>query len=327
MPTAAKALVMHQTGDPDVLQWQEVQVPDPGPGEVLLRHTAVGLNFIDISHRRGSYPTTFPLPAILGMEGAGVIEAVGDGVTGFAPGDRVSYCMTMGSFAELRTIPADRLIRLPGHTSEETAAASTLQGLTAHYLLHESYAVQPGDKVLVHAAAGGMGLLLCQWAKAKGAEVFGTVSTEAKAETARAHGCDHPILYTQVDFVDAVMGLTGGQGVRVVYDAIGKDTFLKGFDALASRGHLVSYGQSSGAPDPLNVGPLAAKSLTLTRGGLNTFIRDPAERQRNAETLWNLVADGTLKVQINQRYPLSEGAKAHEAMENRRTTGSTVLEV
>lgn len=323
----AKALVMHETGEPDVLKWEDVEVPDPTRGEILLRHTAVGLNFIDISQRRGSYPTTFALPAILGMEGAGVVEALGEEVSGFAVGDRVSYCMTMGSFAEARTIPADRLIKLPDHTSEETAAASTLQGLTAHYLLHESYAVQPGEKVLVHAAAGGMGLLLCQWAKAKGADVFGTVSSEAKAEVARAHGCDHPILYTEVDFVDAVMNQTGGEGVRVVYDAIGKDTFLKGFDALAPRGHLVSYGQASGKPDPLDVGPLAAKSLTLTRGGLWTFIKDPAERQRNAETFWDLVADGTLKVEINQRYPLREGAKAHADMENRRTTGSIVLEV
>lgn len=327
MPIPAKALRIHETGDPDVLKWEDIEVPDPGSGEVRLRHTTVGLNFIDISQRRGSYPANFPMPAILGMEGAGVVEAVGPDVSGFGVGDRVSYCMTMGSFAEARTIPAHRLIKLPGHTSEETAAASTLQGLTAHYLLHESYAVQPGDKVLVHAAAGGMGLLLCQWAKAKGAEVFGTVSSAAKAEIAVAHGCDHPILYTEVDFVDAVKDLTGGAGVRVIYDAIGKDTFLKGFDALAPRGHLVSFGQASGAPDPLNVGPLAAKSLTLTRGGLNTFVSDPEERQRNAETLWNLVADGTLKIEINQRYPLSEGARAHDEMENRRTTGSTVLEV
>lgn len=327
MPTQCHALRMYETGDPDVLKWEAIEVPDPGPGEVLLRHTAVGLNFIDVSHRRGSYPTTFDLPAIIGMEGAGVVEALGDGVDSFAVGDRVSYCMTMGSFAEWRTIPAGRLIHLPDHTSEETAAASTLQGLTAHYLLHESYAMQPGDKVLVHAAAGGMGLLLCQWAKAKGGEVFGTVSTEEKADLARAHGCDHPILYTQVDFAEAVMDLTGGEGVRVVYDAIGKDTLLKGFEALAPRGHLVSYGQASGAPDPINLGVMSPKSLTLTRGGLNTFIADPAERQRNAETLWGLVAEGTLKVEINQRYPLSEGARAHDDMENRRTTGSTVLEV
>ena len=326
MPTTTHAIRIHETGAPEIMRWEEIAVPDPAPGEVRLRHTAVGLNFIDVSHRRGSY--SLPrLPAVIGMEGAGVVEALGDGVDGFAVGDRVSYCMVLGSYAEARTIAADRLIRLPDHISDDIAAASTLQGLTAHYLLHESYAVKAGDSVLIQAAAGGVGLLLCQWAKHLGATVLGTVGSDAKAVTARAHGCDHPIVYTSDDFQAAVADLTDGQGVNAVYDAIGKDTFEKGMTCLAERGHMVSYGQASGPPAPVDIGPLTARALTITRGGLGVFVRDPAERARNAEALFGLIADGTLKVGINQRYPLAEAARAHADLEGRRTSGSTVLEV
>ncbi len=235
--------------------------------------------------------------------------------------------MVLGAYAEARTIAADRLIRLPGNISDEIAAASTLQGLTAHYLLHESYAMKEGDTILVQAAAGGVGLLLCQWAKHLGATVLGTVGSDDKAAIARAHGCDHPIVYTSVDFQAAVNDLTDGQGVNAVYDAIGKDTFEKGLACLAERGHMVSYGHASGPLAPIDIGLLAPRSLTITRGGLGLFVRDPAERARNADALFGLIADGTIKVEINQRYPLAETAQAHADLEGRRTTGSTVLTV
>ncbi len=326
MPTTTHAMLVHETGAPEIMRWEEIAVPDPGPGEVRLRQTAVGLNFIDVGHRDGGYKLA-QLPAVIGVEGAGVVEALGDGVDGFAVGDRVSYCMVLGSYSEARTIAADRLIRLPDHISDEIAAASTLQGLTAHFLLHESYAVKAGDSVLIQAAAGGVGLLLCQWAKHLGATVFGTVGSDAKAAIARAHGCDHPIVYTSVDFQEAVAELTDGQGVNAVYDAVGKDTFEKGLSCLAERGHMVSYGHASGPPAPIDIALLAPRSLTITRGGLGLFVRDPAERARNAETLFGLIADGTIKVEINQRYPLAEAAQAHADLEGRRTTGSTVLTV
>ena len=324
--TTVNAIRIHEHGGPEVMRWEEVEVGDPGAGEVRVRHTAVGLNFIDCNQREGAYPLK-NLPAILGMEGAGIVEAVGEGVSQVSEGDRVAYCMSLGSYAEARVIAADRLIVLDQATAEETAAAATLQGLTAHYLLRELHPVQAGETVLVHAAAGGVGLILCQWAKHLGATVLGTVGTQEKADLAAAHGCDHPILYRDVDFGDAVMEQTDGRGVNVIYDAIGLDTFERGIAVLGDRGHMVSYGQASGRTPPIDISPLNAKNISITRGGLGLFVRDPAERARNAAELFGLIADGTIKIEINQRYPLAEAAQAHADLEARKTTGSTVLEV
>jgi len=325
MPDTVKAIRIHETGGPEVMRWEDVEVGLPGRGEVRLRHTAVGLNYIDVNHRSGSYPLQ-ALPAVIGMEGAGVIETLGEGVAGFAEGDRVSYCMVLGSYSQARVINADQLIKLDDDTPEEIAAAATLQGLTAHYLVRELYPVREGDTVLVQAAAGGVGLLLCQWAKHLGASVLGTVGTKEKAALAAAHGCDHTILYRETDFGEAVLELTNGRGVNVIYDAVGKDTFDKGLDVLAERGWMVSYGQTSGPVPPVETVRLAPKGLNLTRGGLNLFVRDPEIRAENAAELFGLINDGVLKVEINQRYPLAEAATAHADLERRKTTGSTVLE-
>lgn len=325
MARTVKAIRIHETGGPEVLCWEDVEVGAPGPGEVLLSHTAVGLNFIDINHRTGAYRLD-SLPAVIGMEGAGVIERVGEATEGFAAGDRVTYCMVLGSYAQERLIAADRLIKLDDRTSDETAAAVTLRGLTAHYLIRELYPVKAGDTVLVHAAAGGVGLLLCQWAKHLGATVLGTVGTEDKAALAKAHGCDHPILYRHTDFAEAVMDLTSGHGVTVVYDAVGKDTYDKGLGVIAERGWMVGYGQASGPMPLLDTLRLAAKGINVTRGALGLFVRDPAYRARSAAELFGLIADGVLQVEINQRYPLAETARAHAELEGRETTGSSVLE-
>ncbi len=322
--TTVKAIRIHQTGGPNVMRWEEVSVGDPGTGEVRLRHTAVGLNYIDVQQRSGGYPTK-DFPVVLGMEGAGVVEEVGPDVIDLAVGDRVSYCMHRGSYAEQRLIDASHLIKLDDRTTDEVAAASTLQGLTAHYLVRDLYKVKPGDTALVHAAAGGVGLLVCQWAKHLGATVIGTVGTREKAALAQAHGCDHPILYREVDFGEAVRELTEGKGVNVIYDSVGKDTFDNGIDVLADRGWMVSFGQSSGPAPALNTARLAMKAQNVTRGGLYYFVKDPEARTRNAAELFGLIADGVLKVEINQRYPLSDAAQAHTDLEARKTTGSTIL--
>jgi len=325
MPGTVKAVRIHEIGGPEVLRWEDVALGEPGAGEVHLRHTAIGLNFIDINHRNGAYRLEC-LPAVLGMEGAGVIEQVGETTDSFAVGDRVSYCMTLGAYAGERIIAADRLIKLDERTTDETAAAVTLRGLTAHYLVRELYPVQAGDTVLVHAAAGGVGLLLCQWAKHLGATVLGTVGTEDKAALAQAHGCDHPILYRHTDFAKAVMDLTDGMGVTVVYDAVGKDTYDKGLGVITERGWMVGYGQSSGPMPRLDTLRLAAKGINVTRGALELFVREPSYRAKSAAELFGLIADGVLKVEINQRYPLAETKRAHADLEGRKTTGSTVLE-
>ena len=324
MARMAKAVRIYEFGDADVLKYDDVEVPDPGPGEVLLEQTAIGLNFVDVAMRMGRIPfKTFPV--ILGMEAAGTVAAVGEGVAEFAPGDRVSHSMVNGSYAEMRVIAADRLVRLPDGISDEVAAAATLQGLTAEYLLRSCYAVQPGDVILVQAAAGGMGLYLCQWAKHLGATVIGTVGSDDKAELARAHGCDHPIVYTRENFVERVKEITDGAGVRAVYDAVGKDTFEGGLQCLGVRGHMVSYGNSSGPIAPIDIMPLGAKSQTVTRGSLATFVADPLDRARRAGDLWQLIENGTLRVEINQRYALSDVATAHDDLQGGRTTGSSVL--
>ena len=322
--TTTHAIRIHQTGGPEQMRWEEVELGDPGAGEVRLRHGAVGLNFIDINQRSGAYPLR-ALPAVLGMEGMGVVEAVGPDVAGIAEGDRVTYCMALGSYAQRRIIKADRLIKLDANTSDETAAAATLKGLTAHYLVRELYPVRAGDTVLVQAAAGGVGLLLCQWTKHLGATVIGTVGSADKAELAAAHGCDHAILYRESDFAEAAMDLTQGKGVTVIYDAVGADTFDKGIECLAERGWMVSYSQSSGPTPPLQTTRLAPKALNVTRGGLAYFVKDPEQRAHNAAELFGLIADGALRVEINQRFALKDAAQAHADLESRQTTGSSIL--
>lgn len=320
------AIRMHETGGPEVLRWEAVEVPTPGPGEVRLRQTAVGLNFIDVYHRTGLYPLP-ALPAVIGMEGAGEVAALGAGVTEVQVGDRVAYAgVPPGAYAEERVIPAHRLVKVPAAISDRQAAAMMLQGMTAQYLLRRTYPVKPGDAVLIHAAAGGVGLIACQWARYLGATVIGTVGSREKAELARAHGCEHPILYREEDFVARVREITGGEGVAVVYDSVGKDTFLKSLDCLRPMGMMVSFGQSSGAIDSFDPGLLAAKgSLFLTRPSLMVYTAKPADLQATAAELFSVVEAGAVKIEVNQTYPLRDAAQAHRDLEARKTTGSTVL--
>lgn len=320
------AIRVHQPGGPEALRWEAVEVGDPGPGEVRIAQAAAGLNFIDVYHRTGAYPQ--PLPFIPGVEGAGVVEAIGEGVSDFAIGDRVAYAGPSGGYAETRRIDADRLVRLPDEISLDQAAAMMLQGMTAHMLLRSVASVKSGNTILVHAAAGGVGLILCQWAAALGARVIGTVSSDAKAELASAHGCHHPIVTTRSDFVAETLRITEGAKLPVVYDSVGKDSFLRSFDCLAPRALMVSFGQSSGPIEPFSPALLAQKgSLFLTRPTLFTYIADPAELQAAAAELFAVVASGAVKIEINQRFALADAAEAHQALEARRTTGSTILTV
>jgi len=321
-----KAIRVHQTGGPEQMRWEDVDVGEPGSGQVRIRQTAVGLNFIDVYHRTGLYPQ--PLPLTPGVEGAGVVESVGPGVEGLKPGDRVAYAGPIGGYAEERLIAADRLVKLPDDISDEQAAAMMLQGMTVDMLLNRVRTTRAGETILVHAAAGGVGLILCQWASALGATVIGTVSTEEKAELARANGCDHPILYKSQDFVALVDELTGGAKVPVVCDSVGKDTFLRSLDCLQKRGMLVSFGQSSGAVDPFAPGLLAQKgSLYLTRPTLFDYIAKRNELEQSAAALFDMVRSGKVRIDIGQRFPLSQAAGAHRALEARETTGSTVLTI
>lgn len=318
------AIRVHKPGGPDVLSWETVEIGEPGPGQVRLRHTAVGLNFIDVYHRTGLYPQ--PLPFIPGSEGAGVVEAIGPGVTDLAVGDRVAYAGVIGAYAEARLIAADRLVKLPDAISDQTAAAMMLQGMTVQYLIRKVYAVQPGDTILIHAAAGGVGLILCQWASRLGATVIGTVSSPEKAALAQANGCHHTILYTQEDFLARVLDITGGKKLPVVYDSIGKDTFLKSLDCLRPRGLLVLFGQSSGPVPPVDLGLLAAKgSLYITRPTLGTFIATKADLAETATDLFDAVLSGHVRISVNQTYALKDAAQAHRDLEGRKTTGSTVF--
>jgi len=320
------AIRIHETGGPEVLKWEEVAVGAPGPGQVRLRQEAVGLNFIDVYHRTGVYPQTMPFTP--GVEGAGVVEAVGPDVSLVKTGDRAAYAGAIGSCAEQRLIAADRLVKLPDSISSEQAGAMMLQGLTAHMLIRQIHDVKPGETILIHAAAGGVGLIVCQWAKALGATVIGTVGSEEKAELARAHGCDHPILYEQVDFVSEVSRITNGKKLPVVYDGVGKDTFLKSLDCLHRRGMMVSFGGASGAPDPIAPGVLSQKgSLFLTRPTLFDYISERSELEQSAQALFEVIASGKVKVEIKQRFALRDAAEAHRALESRRTTGSTILTV
>ena len=321
-----RAIVVREPGGPEQLDWEEVEVGEPGPGQVKLRQKAVGLNFIDVYHRTGLYPQQYPF--VPGVEGAGIIEQVGPEVEGFAEGDRVAYAGPIGGYAEERLIAADRLVRLPDEISFDQAAGMLLQGLTADMLLRGVRQVRQGDTILIHAAAGGVGLILCQWASALGAAVIGTVSSEAKAEFAKANGCHHAIIYTRQDFVAEVDRLTDGAKLPVVYDSVGRDTFLKSLDCLRPRGLMVSFGQSSGPVEPFAPGLLAQKgSLFLTRPTMYDYVRERDELDRSAEALFEVVRSGKVKADIRQRFPLAEAAEAHRALEARETSGSTILAI
>ncbi|MBK7461898.1 MAG: quinone oxidoreductase [Betaproteobacteria bacterium] len=319
------AIRIHQTGGPEVLCWEAVVVPAPAAGEATVRHHAVGLNFIDTYHRTGLYP--LPLPSGIGLEGAGVVEAVGEGVTEVKVGDRVAYAGgPIGAYAEVRNIPAHRLLKLPASISFNTAAAMMLQGLTAAYLLRKTYRVQPGDAVLIHAAAGGVGLIACQWAKALGATVIGTVGSTAKGELAKAHGCDHVINYSTENFTQRVREITGGEGVPVVYDGVGKDTFMGSLDCLRPLGMMVSYGNASGPVPPLDLILLSQKgSLFVTRPTIMSYTAKRADLEALGAELFEVVGSGKVRIEVNQTYPLAEAAQAHRDLEARKTTGSTIL--
>ena len=321
-----KAIRIHRTGGPDAMRWEDVEVAAPGPGEVRIRHEAVGLNYIDVYFRTGLYPAP-SLPFSPGMEGAGVVEAVGEGVGSVAVGDRVAYAAPpVGSYAEERLMPAGKVVKIPAGIDSQQAAAMMLQGMTVEYLLRRTYPVRSGETILFHAAAGGVGLIACQWAKALGATVIGTVGSDEKAALARAHGCDHPIVYTRENFTERVRALTDGAGVPVVYDAVGRDTFEGSLDCLAPRGTLVSFGQSSGKIDPFDVGILSAKgSLYLTRPTLMTYTASRADLEASAQALFDVVGRGAVRIAVNQTFPLAEAAAAHRALESRQTTGSTIL--
>jgi len=315
-------------GGPEVLRWETVELPDPGPGELRIRHQAIGVNFIDTYHRTGLYPVA--LPSGLGQEGAGVVEAVGPGVTEFRPGDRVAYCggalSPVGAYSEVRNFPAERAVRLPDDISFETAAAVMLKGLTAQFLVRRTHRVQPGDTVLIHAAAGGVGLLLVQWAKQLGATVIATAGNDEKAELVRAHGADHVIVYTRENFTERTRALTNGCGVDVVYDSVGRATFLGSLDSLRPLGLMVSFGNASGKVEPFDIGLLAQKgSLFLTRPTLFTYIARREDLLAMAEELFAAIRQGWLDVKIGQRFPLSQAAEAHRALESRRTIGATLL--
>jgi len=319
------AIRAHQPGGPEVLKWEAVEVGEPGPGQALLRQTAVGLNFIDVYHRTGLYP--LPTPFIPGTEGAGVVEAVGPGVEHVAVGDQVAYAGAIGAYAERRLLPADRLVKIPEGVSDEVAAAMMLKGMTAQYLLRRTYRVTAGDTILIHAAAGGVGLVVCQWAHHLGAKVIGTVSTPEKAALARAHGCDHPIIVGDTDFVAEVKAITGGAGLPVVYDSVGRDTFLKSLQCLRPLGLMVLFGQSSGAVAPIDPNILQRGSLFLTRPTLASFTATQADLAATARDLFDVVASGAVKIEVNQRYALADAARAHRDLEARLTTGSTVFTV
>jgi NADPH2:quinone reductase len=314
------AIRIHEHGGPEVMKWEQVPTPSPGAGEALVRHAAVGLNYIDVYFRTGLYKPP-SLPCVIGMEGAGTVETV------VAPGDRVAYATApIGAYAEARTIKADRLVKLPDDISFEVAAAMMLQGMTVEYLLRRTFPVKSGQTILVHAAAGGVGLIMCQWAKHLGATVIGTVGSDEKAALARTHGCDHPIVYTKEDFQARVKEITGGKMLPVVYDSVGRETFMKSLDCLAPLGMMVVFGNASGAVPPFDVGLLAAKgSLFLTRPTLATYTAKRDDLVASANALFEVVRKGAVTIEVNQRFPLKDAAEAHRALEARRTTGSTVL--
>jgi len=322
-----KSVRFYQPGGPEVLVWEEVEVGKPGPGEARVRQTAVGLNYVEIYIRKGLYPV--PLPSGIGTEAAGVVEAIGPGVKDIKPGDRVAYAGgPLGAYCEVRVMPADRLVVLPEGISDQQAAAMMLKGLTVQYLIRQIHKVGEGEVILFHAAAGGVGLIACQWAKSLGATVIGTVGSEQKATIAKAHGCDYPVIYTREDFVARVKELTHDQKLPVVYDSVGKDTFMKSLDCLRPKGLLVSFGQSSGPIGPIDLGIFGQKgSLFFTRPTLNTYAAARADLLAMAKDLFDVVLSGAVKIEINQTYPLEQAAQAHRELEARKTVGSTVLTV
>lgn len=320
-----KAIRISRNGGPEVMEYVDVEVGAPGPGEARVRHEAIGINFIDVYFRTGLYPQ--PLPASLGMEGAGVVEAIGEGVTEVAVGDRVAYAgRPNGAYAEMRNMPSNILLRLPDAVSFETGAAMMLQGLTVQYLFNRTVKLKAGDTVLFHAAAGGVGLIAAQWAHAIGVNMIGTVGSEAKAELARAHGCAHVINYNTENFVERVKEITGGQKVSVVYDSIGKDTFIGSLDCLQPLGMMVSFGSASGPVPDFSLAELASRgSLFITRPTLFSYAAKRADLEEMAADLFAMVASGKVKIEVNQRYKLAEAARAHEELEARKTTGSSIL--
>ncbi|WP_175711680.1 quinone oxidoreductase family protein [Burkholderia ambifaria] len=320
-----KAIRYDQPGGPDVMKWVDVEVGAPKAGEVRIRQQAVGLNYIDVYFRTGLYPQ--PLPGGLGMEAAGEVTAVGDGVTAFKAGDRVAYVgQPPGAYAQERVMPAERLVKLPDGISYDDAASVMLQGLTAHYLLRRTYPVKAGDTILIHASAGGVGLLVCQWAKALGATVIGTVGSDEKAALAKAHGCDHPIVYTRENFTQRVKEITNAAGVPVVYDSIGKDTYIGSLDCLAPLGYFVSFGNASGPLPAIDSKEFSSRgSLFFTRPTLFSYIAKRADLEAAAAELFDVILTGKVKTSINQRYPLAEVGRAHADLESRKTTGSTIL--
>jgi NADPH2:quinone reductase len=322
MPYAVR---LHRPGGPEVLVWERVEVAKPGKGEILIRHRAVGLNYIDVYHRNGTYPVQ--TPAVLGLEAAGVVEELGPEVTGLHVGDRVAYASPpLGAYSELRVMPSDRVVKLPDNISDQQAAAMMMKGLTAQYLLRRTYKVAPGDTILVHAAAGGVGLILCQWAKHLGATIIGTVGNDEKAALARANGCTHTIVYTKEDFLARVLEITSGKKLPVVYDSIGKDTFQKSLDCLRPFGLMVLFGQSSGPVPPFDLGVLAAKgSLFITRPTMMTYTARREDLLASARELFEAVGSGVVKLRINQTYALKDAAQAHCDLEARQTSGSTVF--
>ncbi|EGD04450.1 NADPH2:quinone reductase [Burkholderia sp. TJI49] len=320
-----KAIRYDQPGGPDVMKWVDVEVGAPNAGEVRIRQHAVGLNYIDVYFRTGLYPQ--PLPGGLGMEAAGEVTAVGDGVSALKAGDRVAYvAQPPGAYAQERVLSAERVVKLPDGIGYDDAASVMLQGLTAHYLLRRTYPVKAGDTILIHAAAGGVGLLVCQWAKALGATVIGTVGSDEKAELAKAHGCDHPVVYTRENFTQRVKDLTNGAGVPVVYDSIGKDTYIGSLDSLAPLGYFVSFGNASGPLPPIDSKEFSSRgSLFFTRPTLFSYIAKRADLEAAATELFDVIQSGKVKTSINQRYPLAEVGRAHADLESRKTTGSTLL--
>jgi NADPH:quinone reductase len=320
------AIRIHKTGGPDVLKWEEVENPEPGPGQVRIRQEAAGLNFIDVYHRTGLYKQKLPFTP--GVEGAGIIEAVGPDVSNVKTGDRVAYAGPIGGYAEERLIDADRVVKLPHGISTEQAAGMMLQGMTAQMLLRSVFPVARGDTILVHAAAGGVGLIMCQWAASLGATVIGTVGTKEKADLARAHGCAHPIIYSKQDFVAEVARITKGEKLPVVYDSVGRDTFIKSLDCLKIRGLMVSFGNASGPPEPIAPGVLAQKgSLYLTRPTLFHYIATREQLEQSASELFDVVLSGKVKIEVQQRFALKDAAEAHRALQARKTTGSTILTI
>lgn len=322
----AKAIRINAHGGPEALVLEDVEIAAPGPGEVRVRHTAIGVNFIDVYFRTGLYPAPNGLPLTPGHEAAGVVEEIGEGVTEVAVGDRVAYASAIGAYTTERNMPAERLVKIPDGVSDEEAAGMMLKGMTAEYLLRRTFEVKPGHTLLYHAAAGGVGLIFGQWAKHLGATVIGTAGSAEKVALAKAHGFDHVINYREQNFVEEVARITEGRKCDVVYDSVGKDTFEGSLDCLRTRGLFVSFGQSSGPIPPMNVGLLSQKgSLYMTRPTLFAYIATRPELEQSADALFDVVKKGIVKIEINQRYPLAEVAKAHADLEGRRTTGTTVL--